>query len=601
MSMSKNAKKRKLAEDIWKLRNENNKKQKHKALNNNCDDSLRNHNSSIDTTKNNCNVPRSSATKSQKSIEKDNKFLNKLKNAPTIVIDMDYDDKMTESEQKSLSQQIMYCYGSNKRAKKPFKIFLSKLNGNTEKCLNKISGFPNNWLGCDVDHECKGYEELFDHEKLVYLSADSPHVLETIDDHKIYILGGIVDRNRYKNITYEKALKQNIQTARFPLQKYCTINSGTHILTVNHCYDILLSRYNSDNWINTFKSGIPSRKDLTIKSEFIDDGINGNDSCNGNNKKAAENIENAMKKKKSKRNKKSSAALPKVLLNNSKLAVVVGGSNGIGYGFASSLLNNDITSHSAENSDNIRLSYTILLVGRNEKRLNDAKLKLQSENRNNQDSQIFTFKCDCTKKAECYILRDYIRTTFGKKRGTISLLVNSAGTFLWDKDVPNGEDPKLYLENLNFNTKKYVLESLIPLMLPEKYKPLIDFQKEGTSPSMPTTTTMVKTTTTTFDHPHIILIGSQAGQPNFKEDMEKKEGKGAADGEMGYIHAMANLRSWALKMKNRMAQKGVVLNLLEPGLIDTNLSRTNFSHFGIDWKTTIKPLEYAKEEMRKMI
>ena len=83
--------------------------------------------------------------------------------------------------------------------------------------------------------------------------------------------------------------------------------------------------------------------------------------------------------------------------------------------------------------------------------------------------------------------------------------------------------------------------------------------------------------------------------------MEKKEGKGATDGEKGYIHAMANLRSWALKMKSRMAQKGVVLNLLEPGLIDTNLSRTNFSHFGIDWKTIIKPLEYAKEEMRKMI
>eukprot|EP00943_MAST-04B_sp_MAST-4B-sp1_P000182 g182.t1 len=593
MLMSKNAKKRKLTEDIWKLRSENNKKQKH--------------NSSSETKKNNDNAPRSSVTKSHKSIERNNKFLNKLKNAPTIVIDMDYDDKMTESEQKSLSQQIMYCYGSNKRAKKPFKIFLSKLNGNTEKCLNKISGFPKNWLGCDVDHECKGYEVLFDHEKLVYLSADSPHVLETIDDHKVYILGGIVDRNRYKNITYEKALKQNIQTARFPLQKYCTINSGSHILTVNHCYDILLSRYNSDNWINTFKNGIPSRKDLKIKSEFIgdsdetntNDGINRNNSCNDNSNKR---VENEKKKKKSKKNNKPAAALPKVLLNNSKLAVVVGGSNGIGYGFASFLLNNDIINHSTENRDTIRLSYTILLVGRNEKRLNDAKLKLLSENSNNQDSQIFTFKCDCTKKAECYILRDYIRTTFGKKRGTISLLVNSAGTFLWDKDVPSGEDPKLYLENANFDTKKYVLESLIPLMLPEKYKPLIDFQKVETSPSMPTTTTtMVKTTSTTFDHPHIILVGSQAGQPNFKEDMEKKEGKGATDGEKGYIHAMANLRSWALKMKNRMAQKGVLLNLLEPGLIDTNLSRTNFSHFGIDWKTIIKPVEYAKEEMRKII
>ena len=80
-------------------------------------------------------------------------------------------------------------------------------------------------------------------------ATDSPNILETIDNDKIYILGGIVDRNRYKNITYEKALEQKIETARFPLQQYCTINSGTHILTVNHCYDILLSRYNSDNWM----------------------------------------------------------------------------------------------------------------------------------------------------------------------------------------------------------------------------------------------------------------------------------------------------------------------------------------------------------------
>ena len=571
--ISKNAKKRQLAKDIWKLRNDNKKKLKTSSSsdNNGKNDNNNNNNNSIGTE----NIKK----KSKKSLEKDNKFLNKLQNAPTIVIDMDYDDKMTESEQKSLSQQIMYCYGANKRAKKPFNMFLSKLNGKTEECLKKISGFPTNWLGCNVDHECKGYEELFDKKKLIYLSADSPNILETIDNDKIYILGGIVDRNRYKNITYEKALEQKIETARFPLQQYCTINSGTHILTVNHCYDILLSRYNSDNWITTFKNGIPSRKDLKIKNEFIsdDDGVH---SSSSSNHVMIEDIEKKNKKKKKK--KKKHTKEPSIL-SNSKLVVIVGGSNGIGYGFASFFYN--------KNND-VVASYTILLVGRNVERLNDAKRKLMASstdnnnNNNNNNNSIYTFQCDCMEKAECYMLRDYIRTTFGKKRGTISILVNSAGNFLWDKDVPKNENPNEYLENANFNTKKHVCEALIPLMLPDNYQPLLSQKGDETTSKRP---------------PHIILIGSQAGKPNFKEEIEMKEGKGATDGETGYIYAMANLHQWALKMKTSMEQKGIMLNLLEPGLVNTNLARNNFHHFGIDWNTIITPIQYAEEEMNKIL
>jgi tRNA (guanine9-N1)-methyltransferase len=32
----------------------------------------------------------------------------------------------------------------------------------------------------------------------VYLTADSPNVLHTLEASKVYILGGLVDRNRYK-------------------------------------------------------------------------------------------------------------------------------------------------------------------------------------------------------------------------------------------------------------------------------------------------------------------------------------------------------------------------------------------------------------------
>ena len=60
-------------------------------------------------------------------------------------------------------------------------------------------------------------KDTFSKENIVYLTADSPNVIEHLDDSKAYIIGGIVDRNRHINLTFKRAVEQGIQHGKLPI------------------------------------------------------------------------------------------------------------------------------------------------------------------------------------------------------------------------------------------------------------------------------------------------------------------------------------------------------------------------------------------------
>lgn len=74
-------------------------------------------------------------------------------------------------------------------------------------------------------------------KKVVYLSADSPNTITELDPGTCYILGGIVDKNRFPNLCQSKAEKLGIETAQLPIGEYIQMSSR-RVLTVNqgtHC------------------------------------------------------------------------------------------------------------------------------------------------------------------------------------------------------------------------------------------------------------------------------------------------------------------------------------------------------------------------------
>lgn len=118
----------------------------------------------------------------------------------------------------------MYCYAVNRKCSSPAHLWLTGCKGDMESQLQRLPGFDK-WI---IEKENRSYiEALEDHkENLVYLTADSDTVLDDLDPNKIYIVGGLVDRNRWKGITMKKAQEQGIQTGRLPIGNYLKMSSS---------------------------------------------------------------------------------------------------------------------------------------------------------------------------------------------------------------------------------------------------------------------------------------------------------------------------------------------------------------------------------------
>lgn len=194
----------------------------------------------------------------QKSKDKKVHLQKGLEDGQRIVIDYDFESYMHEGEIKSIVQQTNFTYGMNGKAKHPCHLILTSITGGIEKAFERQLPSRHSWI---VTQTSKSYIKMFENEKqnLIYLTADAEDEIEELDKGKIYVIGGIVDKNRHKGLCYKRAQELGVATARLPIGEYIKLNRSP-VMCTNHVVEILVKWQETKDWQQAFDAVVPGRK-----------------------------------------------------------------------------------------------------------------------------------------------------------------------------------------------------------------------------------------------------------------------------------------------------------------------------------------------------
>lgn len=177
-----------------------------------------------------------------------------------VVIDVGFDHLMTERDKRKMCKQIQRCYAINRRLQSPLQFYVTNLSGETEDILQKNNGY----LSWDIFFRSTSYLDEFSKNEIVYLSSESSNILETLEESKVYIIGGLVDHNKQKGLCLSLAEKNGVNHARLPIEEH--INMQTRkVLTINHVFQILAFRTEGTSWKDAFLNSLAQRKGATAK------------------------------------------------------------------------------------------------------------------------------------------------------------------------------------------------------------------------------------------------------------------------------------------------------------------------------------------------
>lgn len=80
----------------------------------------------------------------------------------------------------------------------------------------------------DYSNKCKFLLPIYPKDLFqsgIYLTAEADETLETLEPGTMYVIGGVVDRNRLPGVCAERAKKLGITQKRLPIKENITVSS----------------------------------------------------------------------------------------------------------------------------------------------------------------------------------------------------------------------------------------------------------------------------------------------------------------------------------------------------------------------------------------
>lgn len=182
---------------------------------------------------------------------------DQINSGVSVIIDLGFNEYMLEKEIKSMCKQIRMCYTANRRCVHPVELRCVGYSGVLKERMEAVKWGHENWNVKFEETPLEGLKDSFDN--MIYLTAEAEDSLQSFEEGKTYIIGGIVDKNRHKGICYDKAKRLGLKMAKLPITEYIKLLSR-QVLTVNQVVEIICKQLETKNWEAALNEVVPQRK-----------------------------------------------------------------------------------------------------------------------------------------------------------------------------------------------------------------------------------------------------------------------------------------------------------------------------------------------------
>ena len=197
--------------------------------------------------------------KKQELVHMKNKLVAGLTSNLRIVIDCEFEGKMSERENKSLISQLKFIYNRIKKSEKSFNITITGYGGKLEALVeyHNVKEWEFNWERKSLLQLIE--EGVIPREKAVYLSPDASEEVSDITSDYVWIIGGLVDGTVIKDATKTKAEELGIKSKRLNVTQFKGNSSFRNCLNVNDVFNIVTGCLEGKPLEQTIFSNMPKR------------------------------------------------------------------------------------------------------------------------------------------------------------------------------------------------------------------------------------------------------------------------------------------------------------------------------------------------------